>query len=201
MRYQDYVIKDGQFVGRFEEMYRDCADPWHCTGQVDSWKNHLLLGAVRSLTGVREALDVGCGQGALTRRLAGATPGVRWQGCDVSATALESAPAGCFQHDLLAGPLPLEDDSLDLITMAEVVWYLLPRLEDIFADFQRVLRPGGRLLILQYFLTQEEQGYGKEWISEPAHMLEFLRRGGFTVEQEAYLGLKPPHDLLVLARC
>ena len=59
MRYQDYVIKDGQFVGRFEDMYRDCPDPWHCTEQADSWKNHLLLGAVHSLRGVRDALDVG----------------------------------------------------------------------------------------------------------------------------------------------
>ncbi len=203
MRYQDYVIKDGQFVGRFEDMYRDCPDPWHCTEQADSWKNHLLLGAVHSLRGVRDALDVGCGQGALTRRLRESCPLAHWRGCDVSPTALEKAPAGVeyFVHDLLTGPLPMADGSLDLITMAEVMWYLLPRLEAILADFRRVLRPGGRLLILQYFLTPEEQGYGKEWVSEPSHLLAFLTRAGFTIEQEAYLGLQPPHDLLVLARC
>lgn len=29
MRYQDYVIKDGKFVGEFEKMYQDCDNPWH----------------------------------------------------------------------------------------------------------------------------------------------------------------------------
>ena len=37
MKYQDYVIKDGQFIGRFEEMYRDVSDPWHCSSTVDGW--------------------------------------------------------------------------------------------------------------------------------------------------------------------
>lgn len=28
-RYQDYVIRDGKFVGKFEEMYQKFDDPWH----------------------------------------------------------------------------------------------------------------------------------------------------------------------------
>ena len=28
-RYQDYVIKDGKFIGKFEEMYQKFEDPWH----------------------------------------------------------------------------------------------------------------------------------------------------------------------------
>ena len=28
-RYQDYVIKDGKFIGKFEEMYQKFDDPWH----------------------------------------------------------------------------------------------------------------------------------------------------------------------------
>ena len=27
-RYQDYVIKDGKFIGDFEKMYQNCSDPW-----------------------------------------------------------------------------------------------------------------------------------------------------------------------------
>ncbi len=29
MKYQDLVIKDGKFVGKFEEMYKKFSDPWH----------------------------------------------------------------------------------------------------------------------------------------------------------------------------
>ena len=30
-RYQDYVIKDGQLVGDFENMYKEVDDPWEQT--------------------------------------------------------------------------------------------------------------------------------------------------------------------------
>ena len=30
MRYQDYVIKNGKFIGKFDEMYRNSVEvPWH----------------------------------------------------------------------------------------------------------------------------------------------------------------------------
>ena len=28
MKYLDYVIKDGKFIGQFEEMYKNVSDPW-----------------------------------------------------------------------------------------------------------------------------------------------------------------------------
>ena len=29
LKYQDLVIKDGKFVGKFEEMYQKFSDPWN----------------------------------------------------------------------------------------------------------------------------------------------------------------------------
>ena len=29
IKYQDYVIKDGKFVGEFDEMYKKFSDPWN----------------------------------------------------------------------------------------------------------------------------------------------------------------------------
>ena len=29
MKYQDLVIKNGKFVGKFDEMYQRFSDPWH----------------------------------------------------------------------------------------------------------------------------------------------------------------------------
>ena len=31
VKYQDFVIKDGEFVGEFEEMYQQVEDPWNQT--------------------------------------------------------------------------------------------------------------------------------------------------------------------------
>ena len=31
MKYQDFVIKDGKFVGEFEKMYQQFEDPWDQT--------------------------------------------------------------------------------------------------------------------------------------------------------------------------
>lgn len=68
--YHDYVIKDGKFIGEFEQMYQHVADPWRCVEEADAFKNQLLLGAVRHVEGdVKRALDIGCGLGALTTRL------------------------------------------------------------------------------------------------------------------------------------
>ncbi len=34
--YHKYVINDGKFVGDFENMYKDCDDPWNQSVEVKS---------------------------------------------------------------------------------------------------------------------------------------------------------------------
>jgi SAM-dependent methyltransferase len=204
--YHDYVIKDGRFIGEFEQMYRNVADPWHCSAEAHSFKNDLLLGAaVHAKGGVRQALDVGCGLGALTARLKEALPDAGWHACDISPSALEQAKAAVpgvrfFVQDLArAGELPFQPGSLDLITMAEVVWYILPHLPPVLARFHEVLRPGGHLLLLQYFLKPEDQQYGKEIVGSPADLIRFVRAAGFEIAQEVYISIQPPQGLLLVA--
>ena len=204
--YHDYVIKDGKFIGEFEQMYQHVADPWRCVEQADAFKNQLLLGAVRHVEGdVKRALDVGCGLGALTNRLHHALPWAEWSASDVSPTAVERASKAYprirfFVHDLgRPDALPFGPGLLDLITMAEVMWYVLPHLSVIFGQFHRLLRPGGHFIVLQYFLRPEEQQYGKEIVASPNDLLLFVRQAGFEIRQEAYVGAQPPQDLLLWA--
>ena len=43
IKYQDLVIKDGNFVGKFEEMYQKFSDPWNLLKKkkLDGWGGNL----------------------------------------------------------------------------------------------------------------------------------------------------------------
>lgn len=93
------------------------------------------------------ALDAACGTGRFADFLA--RRGYRVIGVDSSPDMLAHArrrvPDGEFHVGDLAG-LPLADDSVDVIVCALALVHL-PRLEPVLAEFARVLRPGGDLII------------------------------------------------------
>jgi ubiquinone/menaquinone biosynthesis C-methylase UbiE len=94
-------------------------------------------------------LDVGCGTGRLTARLASEL-GATAVGCDYSAGMLEKArertqrPAW-VQGDAMA--LPVRSGSFDAVVCTESFhWY--PDQPRAVRELARVLRPGGRLLVV-----------------------------------------------------
>ena len=83
-RYQDYVIKDGEFVGKFEEMYQKFDNPWHQIEAVqNSYARHATLMSVRNY-GIQSLIEIGCGLGVFTNYLSVNLPEVRISGMDVS---------------------------------------------------------------------------------------------------------------------
>ncbi|MFI1358573.1 class I SAM-dependent methyltransferase [Streptomyces sp. NPDC020898] len=105
--------------------------------------------AVLSLVpeGARRLLDVGCGTGIVTRRLAAARAGMRVAGIDLTDAMARRAAARLPGAVVLADSrrLPLADRKLDAVTS---VWllHLAQRAEDVRAivgECARVLRPGG----------------------------------------------------------
>jgi ubiquinone/menaquinone biosynthesis C-methylase UbiE len=103
---------------------------------------------VDRLGSATRVLDLGCGTGLLTRRLAGRAR-TSVVGCDLSLGMLEqasSAPssAGWVQGDALA--LPLRDASFDAVVCTESFhWY--PDQPAALAEIRRVLQPAGRFLV------------------------------------------------------
>ena len=94
-------------------------------------------------------LDVGCGTGLLATRLAHDLPRARVVGCDFSYGMLvharrHGAPVGWVQAD--AQRLPLRDGVADAIVSTEA-FHWFPDKARALAEFRRVLRPGGRLLV------------------------------------------------------
>ncbi|MGW3206551.1 class I SAM-dependent methyltransferase [Streptomyces sp. NPDC001135] len=151
-----------------------------------------LLGAYAELVGPDVPVaDLGCGPGAVTAHLADL--GLSVFGLDLSASMLAIArreyPALRFEQGSML-ELPFADGSL----AGAVSWYSsihtpvaeLPRL---FAEFLRVLAPGGHLLLA--FQTGDEprrlvQPWGRPVTLDfqrrrPEFMAELLTEGGFVL--------------------
>ncbi|MEO3788507.1 class I SAM-dependent methyltransferase [Actinocorallia sp. B10E7] len=101
-------------------------------------------------------LDVGCGTGYLTRllsRLAGPTGAVT--GLDLSPSMIDyarkHAPANCSYVVAPGQDMPFEEASFDVVVSSLAVHHI-PASERAAAlrEMHRVLRPGGRLLIVEF---------------------------------------------------
>lgn len=99
-------------------------------------------------------LDVGCGHGNSAYEMLALRPDLRVIGVDFSISMLKmarrtenlnSARPGWTQADALRLPLP--DNSMDAVT-AHSLFYMLADRDAFLRETLRVLRPGGRLILL-----------------------------------------------------
>ncbi|WP_327092192.1 class I SAM-dependent methyltransferase [Nonomuraea sp. NBC_01738] len=94
-----------------------------------------------------DALDAACGTGRLAAYLAGR--GHRVRGVDLSPDMLERArlrvPGAEFEVGELAA-LPVADESVDLVVCSLALTHV-PDLGPVLAEFARVLRPGGHVVL------------------------------------------------------
>jgi ubiquinone/menaquinone biosynthesis C-methylase UbiE len=173
------------------------------------------------LTDRASILDAGCGPGNLVPELA--RRGCRVYALDASPNMLRLARSNATRfHNVTyhAGnieALPFADESFDLVCSAGVIEYL-ERCDRAVAEFHRVLRPGGRLilpttnviapahwlrpllepvarlpLIARTFGLQP--GRYRLYYQHVAEFRRLLERTGFTVEQERHFYLTLPRPL------
>lgn len=100
---------------------------------------------------VDSLLDVGCNVGAWLRDCARLYPSARLAGVEINPSALAVArvnvPTAEVQH-AGAERLPFPDESFQYVTCVEVLEHLPAGLRpSAFREMQRVLRPGGRLIL------------------------------------------------------
>ena len=99
----------------------------------------------------RSLLDVGCHVGAFLNRCREFFPEIQLAGVDVDAAALEQARRtlpDAELHKAGAQTLPFSDARFDCMTCIEVLEHVpASHRRAALAEFQRVLRPGGRLVL------------------------------------------------------
>jgi methionine biosynthesis protein MetW len=102
-----------------------------------------VLGMFGRMEGCR-ILDVGCGDGFITRRI-GESTGARMSGVDISANALKAAKKAGIdaRHaNLDRDRLPFTDGYFDAVFCGDVVEHVFDT-ERLLAEVRRVLKPGG----------------------------------------------------------
>jgi SAM-dependent methyltransferase len=118
-------------------------------------QRRVILAALRLRSG-EAVLDVGSGPGLLAGEMAaavgaeGAVAGVDPSDSMLAIARGQPAPAGSAPVEFRAGQatdLPFADASFDVVTSTQVYEYV-PDLPAALAEAHRVLRPGGRLLVL-----------------------------------------------------
>jgi ubiquinone/menaquinone biosynthesis C-methylase UbiE len=144
----------------------------------------LQLAAIR---GGEDVLEVAVGTGVQLVRLAAANPGGRTVGVEPSSGMLRQArrrlqAAGQAERvDLIeasALDLPLEDEAFDLVVNSYML-DLLPRGEipRALAEFKRVLRPGGRLVLSNMTKGERRRERIWDWLYERGIVLTANCRG------------------------
>lgn len=111
--YHDYVIKDGRFVGHFEEMYRDCDDPWN--QKKDVINSYSKMCAMTSIARINadNVLEIGCGLGYYTNFLHLMFPTIHFVGMDISETAISKAKQQFPEVDFFQGEVKTIDVALN----------------------------------------------------------------------------------------
>ena len=135
--------------------------------------------------GDKDVLEAGCGAGLGLPLLGRVARSV--QAGDVDAENLRAARAACAGHANVAlrafhaENLPFPDEGFDLVLLFEAIYYV-PDVRRFLEETRRVLRPGGKLLIVT--VNPEWEGFHpsplrtRYWSA--ADLLAVLREGGFT---------------------
>lgn len=153
------------------------------TGGVDAeYEEQIIPLATEELTGFARVLDVGCGDGQISRAAAAA-------GCDVLGVdpvplhvETARARAGGPRYEIgSAGSLPAADGEFDAV-VACLVFEHIDAVDAALAEVARVLRPGGRFaFFLNHPLLQTP---GSGWVDD--HIIDppeqYWRIGPYLVE-------------------
>lgn len=171
--YHDYVIKDGKFVGKFNEMYSEFNDPWTQSVQPNKYSRMAGILHIKNF-GIKSLLECGCGLGYYANWIKKETS-ITPKSIDISPVAIEKAknlfPELDFEVANISTHL-LNYQNYDCVMLSEILWYILPDLKGIF----EVLKTNfsGKYLIINQVFYKGSQKYGTEYFTNLNELIEFV---------------------------
>jgi SAM-dependent methyltransferase len=173
---KDFIFtqKNGklEFVGDFEGYYKNIQDPWGQSGDDERLQNlykesrNYLINSINNLFDVHIGCEIGCGIGYVTKQLNDRLEHMKWDGIDISPTAIEKAKNKFKNIDFFCGNICSTDLKIDkkydVVVLNQILWYILVDLETVFKNINDLLNKNGYLIISTFFL--KEQKYGTEII-------------------------------------
>ena len=168
------------------------ADPWEAhagwwqegftAGADPEYEEQILPLAVEHLAGATTVLDVGAGEGQVARAAAGLAGVVSVVGADPSRAQLgvarERAGGPVYARAEAAG-LPFASAAFDAV-VACLVFEHIDDMDEAVAEVARVLRPGGRFLLLLNHPLLQAPGSG--WIDDRILDEQYWRIGPYLRE-------------------
>ena len=171
MKYQDLVIKDGNFVGEFEEMYKTFENPWNQEDELYS-SNVSRRAACHFIEKyqIKSIVEWGCGLGKTSNYIKKhVKQDINITGIDVSQTAITKAKNKYQDIDFIVDDISNISNHLnyDCIFLSEITWYLL---EDNLLDnvFKTLLKNSNKDTYLFHQLSFYKKGvqkYGTDYFS------------------------------------
>ena len=192
-RYQDYVIRNGEYIGRFEDMYSNASDiPWHQDETANAIFSDLTV-AILKKRQVASLLEVGCGMGFMAARLKSEIPELtRVVGLDISPTAAAKATAMFPDIEFRAGTLDSwrGGETFDVVVSKDVLWYVL---DDLSGYLAGLAGRSHRWVYIGQSFPDQKPFYGQDILPNAQALLDLLSSLGYRtvyslVERDAAYG-------------
>lgn len=163
--YHEFVIKDGVFIGEFEEMYQIFDDPWHQKDIFMEFYSKMILPITLKFYNITSCIEMGCGLGAYTKWLSDNTK-CKILGVDISWTAIQKARSAYPELEFDVGDVlgfTQKKSKFQAIIFSEIMWYILDDLDKVI-DNLKLNYKGKFLIINQVFYKEGKQKYGCDFL-------------------------------------
>lgn len=173
-KYQDLVIRNGQLIGDWENLYKTFPDAWEQSSdeQINSASRLMTRFYCQKLQKdfmSNSTLEVGCGLGWMTEFLH--QNGFQSRGTDISQECISIAKKRNSELDLHVAKFNDEKHIIDfhpnIIIMNQITWYVLDEIHE-FIDLVKKLPKTDKPTFLIHSLAmyaKGEQTYGLEYFT------------------------------------